>query len=129
VPVAGYRTSRFPGFYLRDSGFDLDWRFDSPEVAATAFAAHRHWSHSGFLVANPIDEDRQLDARVHDDALAAALDHAQGAGASGKDVTPVVLAEFARQTAGASVQVNRDLVVANAALGGRIAVALASSGS
>ena len=41
----------------------------------------------------------------------------------------MILAEFARQTAGASVQVNRDLVVANAALGARIAVALASSGS
>ncbi len=129
VPVAGYRTSRFPGFYRRDSGFELDWRLESPEVAATAFAAHRLWSQSGFLVANPIDEDRQLDARTHDDALAAALAHAQGVGASGKDVTPVILAEFARQTAGASVQVNRDLVVANAALGARIAVALASGGS
>ncbi len=125
VPVAGYRTSQFPGFYLADSGSSLDWRVDSPGAAAAAFDAHRHWSSSGFLVANPIDEDRQLDPTLHDQALAAALAHAAAAGAAGKEVTPAVLAEFARFTGGASVQVNRELVVANAALSGRIAVELA----
>jgi len=125
VPVLGFRTARFPGFYRRDAGFDLDWRVDSPEIAAAAFAAHRLWSPTGFLVANPIDEDRQLDAAVHDEALALALAHANATGASGKDVTPVVLAEFARVTGGASVQVNRDLVVSNAVVAADIAVALA----
>ncbi len=125
VPVVGYGTSRFPGFYRSDAGFDLDWRIDSPDIAAAAFAAHRCWSPTGFLVANPIDEARQLDATVHDEALALALAHADAEGASGKDVTPIVLAEFARVTGGASVQVNRDLVVSNAAVAGAIAVALA----
>ena len=46
-------------------------------------------------------------------------------GVSGKEVTPVLLAEFARHTSGASVQVNRDLVVANAELAGEIAMSLA----
>lgn len=125
VPVVGYRTSRFPGFYRSDSGFALDWSVTSPETAAAAFDAHRHWSPTGFLVANPVAEDCQLDAAVHDEALAAALAHAQESGASGKEVTPVVLAEFARATAGSSVQVNRDLVVSNAAVAAEIAVALA----
>ncbi|NNN08429.1 MAG: pseudouridine-5'-phosphate glycosidase [Acidimicrobiaceae bacterium] len=125
VPVTGYRTSNFPGFYLADSGFRLDWRVESPALAAAAFAAHRHWSSSGFLVANPVREDLQLDATLHDEALTAALSHAAASGAVGKDVTPVILAEFARFTGGASVQVNRDLVVANAALSGQIAVELA----
>jgi pseudouridine-5'-phosphate glycosidase len=125
VPVAGYRTSQFPGFYRRDSGFDLDWRVESPEVAAAAFAAHRNWSPTGLLIANPVDEDRQLDATVHDEALAAALAHAAASGVTGKDVTPIVLAEFARFTAGASVRVNRDLVVSNASVAAQIAVAVA----
>jgi pseudouridine-5'-phosphate glycosidase len=124
VPIAGYRTSRFPGFYRSDSGFALDWHVASPHAAAAAFFAHRHWSPTGFLVANPIDEERQLDAHVHDEALASALAHATSTGASGKDVTPVILAEFARITGGASVRVNRDLVVSNASLAAQIAVAL-----
>jgi pseudouridine-5'-phosphate glycosidase len=125
VPVVGYRTSKFPGFYLADSGFTLDWRADSPAFAAAAFSAHRHWSSTGLLVANPVDEDKQLDATLHAAALDAALAHAEASGAVGKDVTPAVLAEFARFTAGASVRVNRDLVVSNAALAGQIAVELA----
>ena len=129
VPVLGYRTSRFPGFYRSDSGFALDWRVESANVAAAAFAAHRRWSPTGVLLANPVASERQLDARTHDEALAAALAFAQASGATGKDVTPVVLGEFARHTRGASVGVNRDLVVANASVAGEIAVALAGLSS
>src|SRR3981081_1967892 len=31
VTVLGYRTTRFPGFYLCDSGFAVDWSVDSPK--------------------------------------------------------------------------------------------------
>jgi pseudouridine-5'-phosphate glycosidase len=62
---------------------------------------------------------------VHDAALASSLERAQEEGLSGKAVTPAVLSEFARHTEGRSVQVNRDLVVANASLAGEVAVNLA----
>jgi pseudouridine-5'-phosphate glycosidase len=123
VPVAGFRTTRFPGFYRSDSGFELDWSLESVEQAASAFLRHRHFSSTGFLVANPVAEDLQLDGELHDEALASALAKAQELGVTGKEVTPVLLAEFARFTEGRSVQVNRDLVVSNASLAGRIAAA------
>ena len=127
VAVAGYRTTRFPGFYLADSGFGVEWSIDSPEEAARAFAAHRSLSASAMLLANPIAFASELDADVHEAALAAALAHAEEVGARGKDVTPILLAEFARYSAGASVAANRDLVVANAGLAGEVAVRLAHS--
>src|SRR6185312_3244235 len=34
IGVAGYRTERFPAFYLTDSGHALPWRLDSPEEIA-----------------------------------------------------------------------------------------------
>ena len=71
----------------------------------------------------------QLDATLHDDALASALQKANDLGVTGKDVTPVVLAEFANYTGGKSVQVNRDLVVANASVASQIAFELAGSRS
>jgi pseudouridine-5'-phosphate glycosidase len=77
------------------------------------------------LVANPIDDDRQLDGQLHDDALESALAMAERLGVSGKDVTPVLLAEFARFSEGRSVKVNQDLVVANALLAGAIAMEIA----
>jgi pseudouridine-5'-phosphate glycosidase len=51
---------------------------------------------------------------------------AQAEGVSGKAVTPALLSEFARHTDGLSVQVNRDLVVANALLAGQVASSLSS---
>lgn len=127
VPVVGFATRQFPGFYRRDSGFTLDWAVASAEEAAAAFARHREFSPTGFLVANPVAAESELDEHLHDEALAHALEATQRQGISGKAVTPAVLAEFVRHTKGVSVQVNRDLVVANAALAGEIASSLASA--
>ena len=129
VPVVGYRTTRFPGFYRRDSGFGVDWSMESPRDVASAFRAHRLFSPTGMLIANPVQQSVQLDATLHDDALASALQKANDLGVTGKDVTPVVLAEFANYTGGKSVQVNRDLVVANASVASQIAFELAGSRS
>jgi pseudouridine-5'-phosphate glycosidase len=126
VAVIGYRTNKFPGFYRSDSGYSLDWSVQSADEAAAAFAAHRVFSSSGFLLANPVETSKQLDGELHNRALASALAKAEEIGVTGKDVTPVLLAEFASFTSGASVQVNRDLVVFNAALGGHVATSLAS---
>lgn len=123
VPIVGFRTTRFPGFYRASSGFDLDWSVDDATQAALAFLNHRLFSPTGMLIANPVPEDRQLDAQTHDHALESALALSNHLGVTGKEVTPVLLAEFARFTAGESVQVNRDLVVSNAALAGDIAQA------
>ena len=129
VPVVGYRTLKFPGFYRSDSGLSLDWSVESPRDAAKAFLAHRLFSPTGMLVANPVDASAQLDATLHDDALASALRKASELGATGKEVTPVLLSEFANYTGGKSVQVNRELVVANATVASQIAVEIARSRS
>lgn len=126
VPVVGYRTDDFPGFYLTRTGYPLDWTVDGADAAALAFRAHRVTSPTGMLLARPVDEDRQLDPALHERALTDALSAA--AGLSGRAVTPAMLAEFARVTAGASVTVNRNLVVANAALAGAVAICLVDPG-
>ena len=127
VAVAGFQTNRFPGFYRSDSGFALEWSLASEDEAAAAYLSHTELSTTGFLVANPVGPDQQLPGELHERALSSALAKAKSRGVSGKEVTPVLLAEFARYTAGISVQVNRDLVVANAALAGRMASAIAKA--
>ena len=71
VAVLGYRTSRFPGFFVTDSGFPLDWTVDSPERIAAVLAAQRaHGAHDGaIIVANPLPLDEQLDPALHDRVL------------------------------------------------------------
>ena len=124
VPVWGFRCDTFPAFYRTESPFALDWRVASPTDAARAFLLHRAWSPTGVLLAQPVSAERQLDGDLHDAALGAALAAAERSGVTGKAVTPAVLATFAELTAGRSVSVNRDLVIANASLAGAVAASL-----
>ncbi len=129
VPVLGYRTDRFPGFYLSDSGFAAPWRIDEPDQAAAVLLRRRRLGldDAGVVVANPLPPDRQLDPDLHDRTLAQGLATVAAEGISGKDVTPRLLEFFHEATGGASLRVNVDLVLANAVLAAQIAVALAGA--
>jgi pseudouridine-5'-phosphate glycosidase len=127
IPVLGYRTDRFPGFYLADSGHGLDWRVDSPaEIAAVLRARDDLRCRGGVVVANPVTTDDELDRALHDDVLAAGLSAATASGVHGKDVTPFLLDFFHSATQGRSLEVNVALVRSNAVLAAQIAAALAS---
>jgi pseudouridine-5'-phosphate glycosidase len=128
VTVVGYRTTTFPGFYVADSGSTLDWSVDDPEQAAAVFAARRELAPGAVVVANPLPLDEQLDPWLHERVIAGALAAAGAAGVRGKDVTPFVLDHLHRGSAGATLAVNVRLVLRNAELAGRIAVALAALG-
>ncbi len=127
IPVLGYRTDRFPGFYyLADAGYALDWTVESPEAVADVLRARDALEcRGGVLVVNPVAPDEELDRAVHDEVLAAGLAAADAAGVRGKDVTPFLLDYFHTATDGRSLAVNVALVRSNAVLAARIAVALA----
>jgi pseudouridine-5'-phosphate glycosidase len=127
VTVVGYRTTTFPGFYVADSGSTLDWAVDDPAEAAAVFAARRTLAPGAVVVANPLPADEQLDPWLHERVIAGALAAAGAAGIRGKDVTPFVLEHLHRASAGATLEVNVRLVLRNADLAARIAVALAGT--
>jgi pseudouridine-5'-phosphate glycosidase len=128
VPVIGYRTESLPGFYTRDSGFAVDYRIDSAEDAADAIKAK--WDmqlQGGMVIANPIPKEYALDpqdiASVIDDAIV----EMNRRGISGKNTTPFLLARIAEQTGGRSLDANVQLVLNNAKVAAKIALALATS--
>ncbi|MGZ8635014.1 MAG: pseudouridine-5'-phosphate glycosidase [Solirubrobacteraceae bacterium] len=127
VAVAGWRTNRFPGFYLTDGGFDVDWSVDRPdEVAAAMAAADALGVESALVVANPVDPARQLDPDEHERVLADGLERARAAGITGKAVTPFLLYHLHRATDGRSLEVNIAVARGNAAVAGAIAAAWAA---
>lgn len=126
VPVVGFRTRRFPGFYLTDSGSPLDWSVEGEEEAARLVDASRRIAREdcGLVIANPIPEDEQLDAGLHERALVEGLAELNRRGIRGKDVTPFLLERFREATGGESLRVNERIIRNNARLAARIAVAL-----
>ena len=125
IPVLGYRTDRFPGFYLADSGHGLDWRVESAEEIADVLRARTALQCvAGVLVANPVLQADELDRGLHDRVLESGLAAADAAGVHGKDVTPFLLDHFHNATDGRSLEVNVALVRSNATLAAAIASAL-----
>jgi pseudouridine-5'-phosphate glycosidase len=123
----GYGTERFAGFYQSDSGHLVQCRVDSPEEVAAVMRARQLLDliPSALVVAQSLPDDEQLAPDVHAQVLADALDAADRAGVSGKEVTPFLLEQFHRETGGRSVEVNVAIIVRNAALAADIAVAAA----
>ncbi len=134
VAVAGYRTNRFPGFYRRDSGHPVDWSLESADSVARVAHARTALRGSGvagadgaLVLANPLPLGSELDATVHDEALASGLAEAARLGIRGKAVTPFLLGHFHGATGGESLRVNLEIIRRNAHLATEIAVAIAKA--
>jgi pseudouridine-5'-phosphate glycosidase len=126
VGLVGYRTEKFAGFYIRDSGYAVPWTANSAaEIADTVTARDALGLQQALVVANPIPDGQQMGRELHDATLAAALKALNGQQITGKKVTPFLLAYFHEHTHGVSLQANIDLVLNNAALAAEIAVELA----
>jgi pseudouridine-5'-phosphate glycosidase len=127
VCVLGYRTDRFPGFYLSDSGFPVPWRVDTPEEVASVMRTQNALglADRAIVVANPLPRDQQVDPELHDRLLADALAAAAKEGIRGAATTPFLLDRFHRESGGATLDANVALVRGNAGLAAQIARAAA----
>ncbi len=124
VPVLGYGTKELPAFYTRRSGFEVDYRVDSPEELAKIFKVQRDLGlKGGILVTNPIPEEYAMDFDVINKAIDQAIAESVRDGIHGKATTPYLLAKVKDLTGGDSLESNIHLVYNNAALAAKTAAA------
>ncbi|MBU6352637.1 MAG: pseudouridine-5'-phosphate glycosidase [Actinomycetales bacterium] len=123
VPILGFQTNRFPGFYLSDSGYALEYRVDSVAEIADIWSLRDQvgLQNSGIVVANPVKN--QMDKALHDELLNRGLAAAEANGVRGKEVTPFLLEFFHSESKGESLRVNIEIIKANSLLAAQIAVA------
>ena len=124
VPVLGYGTHKFPGFYLTESGYEIEHRVDSVEEISqiwnNRFALKT--SDRAIVIANPVVN--QMDLALHNQILETGLKAAEDNHITGKAVTPFLLEYFHTQSKGESLRVNIDIIKANTALATQIAISL-----
>jgi len=124
VPVVGYRTNKFPAFYVEDSGLALQSRVDAPGEAAQLMQIH--WElglPSGIVFCNPPPSANALRKQEVDAWIARALESAAAAGIRGKAVTPYLLDYLAKASQGRTLETNIALLVHNARVAAQIAKA------
>lgn len=124
IPVLGYQTNKFPGFYLTDSGFKLEHRVESVDEIAKIWGLRQslNTDDTAIIVANPVIN--QMDKNLHDQILEAGLSAATKANITGKSVTPFLLEHFHTTSKGESLRVNIEIIKANSKLAAKIACAL-----
>ncbi|HZW10721.1 MAG TPA: pseudouridine-5'-phosphate glycosidase [Phycisphaerales bacterium] len=123
VPVIGFRTDSFPAFYVRETDIQLDGRFDEPDDLGAFLRAELARTGRAVVVANPCPEH----AAIPSDDWAELLTEAEARVgiASGRAVTPALLAQIHELSRGASLAANLALAESNALLAGRLARAVA----
>lgn len=123
IPVLGWQTDTLPLFYVAAGGPPVATRVETAAEAAT-IAAH-HWStlhrSSALLVGRPPRESLDDVEALIDEALEAAARES----IAGQGVTPYVLGYLHDNSAGRTAAANKALIVDNATLAARIAVAYA----
>jgi pseudouridine-5'-phosphate glycosidase len=122
VPVLGYGTDEFPAFYSRESGFQVDYRVDSPEEIGKVLLSR--WDmglDGGALIANPVPRKDEITSEVMSEIIDEVVEEAEQKKVSGKRLTPFLLDRIVEKSGGDSLEANIALVKNNAELGGKIA--------
>lgn len=123
VPVIGYQTEKFPAFYSRDSGFNVDYRIDTPkEIAEIINLKWKMGLNGGVVIANPIPDVYAVDIEYINNYIETAIQEAKEHNITGKSVTPYLLDKIKKMTGGKSLDANIELIKNNALLGAKIAI-------
>jgi pseudouridine-5'-phosphate glycosidase len=129
VPLVGLQTPFFPRF-LSPGNASLRVNIEAADEvdAARLFAAHRAMHDArGMLLCVPPLAAHALPEEVMERAIARGLAECAREGATGPDVTPILLAAVARASEGASLATNLAVLIHNARVGARVALQLAKS--
>ena len=121
VPALGYRTDELPLFYAAEGGPPVSARVESAQEAADIARAHWKLGGAGLLLGNPPENPVEVD-----ELLEQALRTAAAENVSGQALTPFVLSFLHERSEGRTLEVNRELIVANAAMAAGVAVAFSS---
>ncbi len=122
IPVLGYKTKELPAFYTQKSGFQVNYKMNSASEIAKLLKTK--WDlnlKGGVLITNPIPKEKQLDYKIMNTAIEAAITEEKKLGIKGKESTPFLLAKVKELTGGLSLKANIELVYNNAKLAAQIA--------
>ena len=125
IPVVTVGQNELPGFYSRNSGYTSPLQLNTPEEIAVLLATKWELGLNGaVLIANPVEEEREIPAKAMEVQIEKALQAAKEKNIKGKNITPFLLQYIAENTDGESLATNMALIKNNAMLGAKIAVAV-----
>lgn len=129
IPVIGYKTDEFPGFYYNNTGFKVDAAVSSPEEVVEIYRTHKKvFPNKSLLVVNPCPAEFALPRDVVEGAIGEAMkrftEDSKTMNCSGKNATPYMLKVLVEVTNNRTLSANLALIKNNVRAAGEIAKAL-----
>lgn len=127
VPLISWQSDDFPAFYCESSGYRSPHRID--DAMEVASVIEHHWrlgNRSSVLITAPIDKENAIDKDEVEVIIQAAAEQAEREGIRGPGATPYLMRAVAKATEGRTVKANMSVLISNAAVGARLAVAHAA---
>jgi pseudouridylate synthase len=128
VPIVGYRCSELPSFYTAKSGLAVPMAASLDDLCQLIGAHEALGLPGGIAVVQAPPPQHAMPSDLVDRLVAEARSAARRAGVRGAAETPFMLGHMAKNSGGATVEVNCALALANADLAGRLAACLARRG-
>ncbi|MFK7892930.1 MAG: pseudouridine-5'-phosphate glycosidase [Granulosicoccus sp.] len=124
VPVLAWQQDNLPAFWSKDSGLKAPLRVDSVNEIVSFLQARQSLTLAGgVLIANPVPQEHEIAASIMSTYIDQAVREADSEGISGKQLTPWLLTRIVELTDGQSLETNQMLIINNARLASKIAVA------
>ncbi len=124
VSLVGYRTDRLPAFFSPDSPFPVPTRVETPLEAARILRKSRELGLGAVLLVNPVSQGLPYEEVAL--WVEEANHQAAREGIFGKALTPYLLRRLSELSHGETDRINERLLVENARLAARVALALAA---
>ena len=122
VTLLGYKTKTFPLFYSSNSSFPLPFSVDNPEEVVHVFKSNiESGLGSSLLVLNPVPEPDQIPEKIINNIISKSIHKMKSKRIVGKETTPFLLKDIAKQTKNKSLETNISLALNNIKLGAKIA--------
>ena len=122
VTLLGYKTSRFPLFYSSGSSFVLPFSVDKVENVVRVFRCNvESGLKSSLLVLNPVPKPDQIPEEIINKIISKSISKMKSNKIGGKETTPFLLKDIAKQTKNKSLKTNISLALNNVKLGAKIA--------
>ncbi|WP_105317583.1 pseudouridine-5'-phosphate glycosidase [Thermus tenuipuniceus] len=123
VSVVGYRTDRLPAFFSPSSPFPVPARVETPLEAALILRKSRELGLGAVLLVNPVSQGLPYEEVAL--WVEEANHQAAREGVFGKALTPYLLRRLSELSQGETDRVNERLLLENARLAARVALAFA----
>jgi pseudouridine-5'-phosphate glycosidase len=122
VSLVGFQTNWFPSFYSSRSDIKLAHSVNNPVDIVNIYKSNiEHKINSSLLVVNPVPEKHQIPPNKINKIIFDSILRMNEKKIVGKDTTPFLLQEIAKQTKNRSLQTNIVLALNNIELGAKIA--------